>query len=78
MSARDSSLNPSQGQVKSSQTNLADSINSAAEKDTRLKPWQSAHKDGQDTAQDGSQERGAKMNCKDEYWMAEGSVNASS
>ena len=78
MSTEDSSLDPNQGQEKSSQANLADSINSAAEKDTRLRPWQGAHKDGQDTVQDGSQDRSAQMNCKDEYWMAEGSVNASS
>ena len=74
----DSSLNSVQAQVKSSQGNLADSINSAAEKDTRMKPWQRGHNDRQTTVQESSQDHGAKMNCKDEYWMAEGSVNASS
>ena len=78
MPAQDSSLNPIEGQVKSNQANLADSINSEAEKDTRMKPWQSAHGNGQATRQDGSQDSDAKMNCKDEYWMAEGSVNATS
>lgn len=78
MPAQDSSLKPFDGQVKSSQANLADSIKSTAEKDTRMKPWQSVHKDGQATLQDGDQDGGAKMNGKDEYWMTEGSVNASS
>ena len=78
MPAQDSSLKPFGGQLKSSQANLADLIKSTAEKDTRMKPWQSAHKDGQATLQDGNQDRGAKVNGKDEYWMAEGSVNASS
>lgn len=78
MPAQNSSLIPFESQVKSSQANLADFIKSTAEKDTRMKPWQSAHKDEQATLQDGNQDRGAKMNGKDEYWMAEGSVNASS
>ena len=70
MPVQDSSLN---GQVKSSQPNLADIIDSTAEKDTRKKPWQSTHEDGQAAVQEID-----KMNGKDEYWMAEGSVNASS
>ena len=78
MPAQDSSLNPSKDQMESSQANLADFIKSTTEKDTRMKPWQGAHKEGQATLQYDNQERGAKMNGKDEYWMAEGSVNASS
>lgn len=78
MPAQDSSLNPIDGQVKLSHANLTELINRAAEKDTRVKPWQSTNNDGQATLQDGNQDRGAKMNSKDEYWMAEGSVNASS
>lgn len=78
MPAQDSSLKSFEGPVRSSQANLADSIKSTAEKDTRTRPWQSTHKDGSATLQDGDQDRGAKMNGKDEYWMAEGSVNATS
>ena len=78
MPAQDNTLKPFEGQVKSSQTNLADSIRSTAEKDMRMKPWQSAHEDGQAASQDGDRDRGAKMGGKDDYWMAEGSVNASS
>lgn len=78
MPAQDSSLDPVRGRVKPPQANLADSINSAAEKDTRKKPWERARRDGQATVEDGSQDHSAKMKNKDEYWMSEGSVNASS
>lgn len=78
MQAEDSSLRPFDDQVKSSQPNLADRIEAKAKKDTRIKPWQSAHEDGQATSQDDSQDDGAKTNGKDGYWMAEGSVNATS
>ena len=78
MPGQDSSLKSFDDQVKSSKANLADLIKSAAEKDTRMKPWQSTRKDGPATFQEGDQDRGATLNGKDEYWMAEGSVNASS
>ncbi len=78
MPAQDSNLKSLEGQVKSTQANLADFISSTVEKDTRMKPWQSVHKDGQAAVQDGDQDRGAKTKGKDEYWMAEGSVNATS
>ena len=78
MPAGDSSLKPFDDQVKSDQTNLADRIEAKANKDTRIRPWQGALEDGQATSQDDSQDDGAKTNGKDEYWMAEGSVNATS
>ena len=78
MPAQNSGLKSSDGQVESSQANLADLIKSTAEKDTRIRPWQTVHKDGQATERDDYQDLGAKMNGEDKYWMAEGSVNASS
>ena len=78
MPTQDSSLDSIRGREKSPRASLADSINSAAEKDTRKKPWESTHQDGQATVEDGSQEHSAKLEKKDEYWMSEGSVNASS
>ncbi len=78
MPAQNSNPKSPEGQVKSTQANLVEFISSAAEKDTRVKPWQSGHKDGQATVQDGDQDRGAKTKGKDEYWIAEGSVNATS
>lgn len=76
MPAQDNSLKL--GQAKSSHANLADVISSTAEKDRRMKPWQGAHNDVQATSHEGKQDHGAKMDGKDEYWMTEGSVNASS
>lgn len=78
MPAQDSSLGPIRGLMKSPRASLADSINSAAEKDMRKKPWESTQRDGQATLEDGNQDQSAKMKNKDEYWMSEGSVNASS
>ena len=78
MPPEDSSRNPFDDQVQCGQPNLADRIEAKANKDTRIRPWQGAHEDGQATSQDQSQDDGAKTNGKDEYWMTEGSVNASS
>ena len=78
MSTQDSGLKTFDGQMKSSRDNLADSIESIAEKDKRTKPWQSANQDGQATSQDDDQKHDGNGNRTDDYWMAEGSVNATS
>lgn len=78
MPAQNSSLKSCDGQVESSQANLADLIKSTAEKDTRIRPWQSMLKDGQAKERGDYQDLGAKMTGEDKYWMAEGTVNASS
>ena len=66
------------GQSYSKENHLAHSITLAAEKDTRAKPWQTADVKEPAKPQDSGKGRASGVNLKDDYWMAEGFVNASS
>ena len=57
-----------------SKGNIANSIMAAAEKDIRAKPWQPANHSEKVMIEGHS----SGVKPKDDYWMAEGSVNASS
>lgn len=66
------------GQNLSMENHLAHSITLAADKDTRAKPWQTADNKEAAKPQDSGKGRASGVNLKDDYWMAEGFVNASS
>ena len=67
------------GQNVSKENHLADSITSVADKDTRAKPWQTADVEEPAKHHDSGKGRASGVNLKkDDYWMAEGFVNASS
>lgn len=66
------------GQNVSKENHLADSITSVADKDTGAKPWQTADVKEPAKSQDSGKGSASGVNLKDDYWMAEGFVNASS
>lgn len=66
------------GQNVSKENHLAHSITLAADNDTRAKPWQTAHVKEPAKPQDSGNASASGVKLKDDYWMAEGFVNASS
>ena len=66
------------GQNVSREDHLADSITSVADKDTGTKAWQTADVKEPAKLQDSGKGSASGVNLKDNYWMAEGFVYASS
>lgn len=79
MTFEDESRDGQKGQPNPQHESLADSIKLAANKDTRQKPWQSIHDQHTASAKEEDEMKpNQETNTKDDYWMAEGFVNASS